>query len=128
MRFESESSVSIQFLNFIEKNNIDDSKKFDNLMSSTQKINHKTYVMLVKCICHCRTQQIVQEIKVPASAVTAVEWGGKNLDKLFVLTASRAYDTQTGAVASTKFSADSGKVFVVTGLGATGVPQNTLDL
>lgn len=83
---------------------------------------------MMKRIWYFRTRAIVQEIKIPALVVTAVEWGGKNLDKLFVCTASRAYDIHTGQVAQKEFAADSGKVFVVTGLGATGVPQNTLDI
>lgn len=76
----------------------------------------------------CRNGKVVKIIKIPAEVVTAVEWGGKNFDKLFVCTASKAFDVLTGQIAQRTFSRESGKVFVVTGLGVTGVPQNTLDI
>ena len=65
-------------------------------------------------------------ITIPSEIVTAVEFGGKNLDKLFVCTASKAFDILTGEIPNRTFSPDSGKVFEVTGLRATGVPQGTI--
>lgn len=74
----------------------------------------------------CRNGKIVNVIKIPAEIVTAVEWGGKNLDKLFVCTASKAFNIFTGKITDRIFSQGSGRVFVVSGLGTTGVPQNTV--
>lgn len=69
---------------------------------------------------------MVLVIKIPAEIVDALAWAGPNLDVLIVTTWSKAVDPDTGAISSTQFSKDSGKIFTVTGLGATGVSANAI--
>lgn len=70
----------------------------------------------------CRAQKVVQVIKVPDDVVTAVEFGGTNYDKLFICTASKAFDVSTGEIPNRTYS-PGGKLYVATGLGAKGFPQ-----
>lgn len=69
---------------------------------------------------------MVLVVKIPAEIVDALAWAGPNLDVLIVTTWSKAVDPDTGDISSTQFSKDSGKIFTVSGLGATGVSANTI--
>lgn len=59
-------------------------------------------------------------IKIPAEIIVSVAWGGQNLDQLYVGTAAKAFDINSGAILNQTFSAGSGSIYVVTGLNATG--------
>ncbi|XP_050070382.1 regucalcin-like [Anopheles maculipalpis] len=59
-----------------------------------------------------RTQQLLQEIKIPAEQVTSVAFGGPQLDELFVTTSSNGDKP-----------APAGELFKVTGLGVRGKPM-----
>lgn len=74
----------------------------------------------------CSTFSVVLVINIPAEIVTALAWAGPNLDVLIVTTWSKAIDSDTGAISSTQFSKDSGKIFTITGLGATGLSANSI--
>jgi gluconolactonase len=61
-----------------------------------------------------RTGTLLQTIKIPALQVTSVAFGGKNLDELYVTTASMHIRE--------KQDPPRGAVFKVTGLGVKGYP------
>lgn len=54
----------------------------------------------------------IRKVEIPAVETTACAFGGENLDRLFVTT----------GIHKTLVEADAGKVFVIDGLGVTGVP------
>ncbi|XP_049284939.1 regucalcin-like isoform X1 [Anopheles funestus] len=64
-----------------------------------------------------RSQQLVQEIKIPAEQVTSVAFGGPQLDELFVTTSSKGDKP-----------APAGELFKVTGLGVKGKPMHKMIL
>lgn len=66
-----------------------------------------------------RTGQVVSVINIPAEAVASLTWGGPNLDILFVGTWSKLLDPLTGGMLERPLSADSGKIFAVTGFDAS---------
>ncbi|KAL4716220.1 hypothetical protein ACJJTC_004714 [Scirpophaga incertulas] len=59
-------------------------------------------------------RQVVDEYKLPVSRVTSLEWGGPNLDDLFVTTSRQAHDALTEPYA--------GAVFILHGTGSRGLP------
>ena len=54
---------------------------------------------------------MIQEVKLPCVETTACAFGGENLDRLFVTT----------GIHKSLVEEDAGKVFVIDGLGVTGV-------
>ncbi|MEM7711972.1 MAG: SMP-30/gluconolactonase/LRE family protein [Cyanobacteria bacterium P01_A01_bin.68] len=58
------------------------------------------------------TGSVIQEVKIPCVETTAVAFGGEKLERLFVTT----------GIHKSIVEEDAGKVFVVDGLGVTGVP------
>lgn len=58
-------------------------------------------------------------IKIPAETCTGAAYGGENLDILFVTTSVRKSNFYGEHLADSE-SPDSGKIFMVTGLGTTG--------
>lgn len=75
-----------------------------------------------------RTGEVMLLINIPAKVVTGVTFGGENLDMLLVATTTIALDISTGQPTNETFPEDSGKVFSVTGLGATGVLAYTVEV
>lgn len=69
-----------------------------------------------------RVQKVVQIITVPAEIVTAVEFGGANYEKLFICTALKKFDLNTGEIPNQTYS-PGGTLYVATGLGTRGFPQ-----
>lgn len=82
--------------------------------------------MYYNCFYSIRTSEIVKTIKVPAEVVLAATWGGDNFESLFLTTASKPFEIDTGATSCRPLSPDSGKVFVVSGLNARGFPANKI--
>ncbi|XP_055844172.1 regucalcin-like [Episyrphus balteatus] len=64
-----------------------------------------------------KKRKIVQKIEIPAKEITSCAFGGPNLDILFVTTANEKYP-----------SSNAGKTYMVTGLGARGLPMTKLNL
>lgn len=76
------------------------------------------------------TREVVKVIKMPVKSLASISWGGCDRDILFVSTSIPFWDIITGSV-SNSYDADTeynGMVFAVTGLGATGVLTNKVDL
>lgn len=65
----------------------------------------------------CRERKILFEIKFPAKQVTAVSFGGPDLDILYVITAATGDDQELA-----------GRLFQVTGLGVRGHPGDKAKL
>ena len=59
-------------------------------------------------------------IKIPAPVCGSLIWGGKNFDILFVTTYSKVRNIFTGENEDVPFTAESGQVFMVTGLNDKG--------
>lgn len=59
-------------------------------------------------------------IKLPVETVTNAVYGGENLDTLFVTTSVRKSDFY-GQKQADSTHADSGKIFMIKGLGSKGV-------
>lgn len=72
-----------------------------------------------------RNSKIVMKIQLPAEIVTAVTFGGPELDYLFVTTGSKAFALDSGKILS-KFSPASDTVYMIKGLGAKGFPGRKL--
>lgn len=68
------------------------------------------------------TGKIVYVIKIPAQVCGSLAWGGKNLDILFVTTYSKVRNIFTGENEDVPFTAESGQLFMVTGLNDKGFP------
>lgn len=62
----------------------------------------------------------------PTEMITSLAWGGKNLDILFVTSATEPYDLFTGEITDRKLTPDAGRVFMVKGLGVKGLPMKKL--
>ena len=58
------------------------------------------------------TGELLQKVELPCVETTACAFGGSNLDRLFVTT----------GIHKTLHEKEAGKVFVVDGLGVSGVP------
>ena len=61
------------------------------------------------------TGKLLRIVRIPARNVTCCAWGGAGLDELYVTTARVATDEKT-----LKANPDTGRVFVVRGLGCKG--------
>lgn len=79
-----------------------------------------------------RLQIIVRNITIPSHQVTAITFGGVNLDELFVTTATKTFDLQieTPDAATEGVTATdqplSGHLFKLTGLNSRGYPSAKL--
>lgn len=65
------------------------------------------------------------KIKIPAEIVTALAFGGPNLDVLFVTTGSKAFELSSGNVLSS-FSPGSGLIYMIKELDTQEFPGRKL--
>ncbi|XP_042859956.1 regucalcin-like [Penaeus japonicus] len=75
---------------------------------------------------HCinpSTRQVEREVKLPASNLTSVCWGGPNLDQLFVTSTTKNLSKE-----QLMREPDAGAVFRITGLGARGRPSRDCEV
>lgn len=69
------------------------------------------------------TGELLEFINIPARDVASIMWGGSNLDVLFVTSGKRALTEEEREQLPL-----AGSVFMITGLGAKGVPVYQVDL
>lgn len=74
-----------------------------------------------------RNSKVVMKIEMPTPLITSVAFCGPNLDTLCVTSGAQEFSFDTAAPVGDKFSDPAGALFVVTGLGAKGMPNFALD-
>jgi len=79
-----------------------------------------------KILCIDRTGKVVENIDFPTSFPTSVMFGGAGLDRLYVTSLDIGALSSVEAAGGAKHDADDlgGRLFVIDGLGATGLPEH----
>lgn len=66
---------------------------------------------------------VVEEIELPTPYINAPQFGGPNNDILFVPSATLPFDVVTSETGDPITDAPAGDLFIIRGLGTTGVPS-----
>lgn len=64
----------------------------------------------------------MRTITFPTPTINAITWGGRNNDILFVTSEQYTYNMTYGGLSNTVNPPPAGAIFMVEGVGATGVP------
>lgn len=101
-----------------------------NILHTIKKLNSQYFINLEHDFTFFSNRKVVQVIEIPVKLVDGIAWGGKDHKTLFVTTSSPFFNINTGAVSDfdESYTSNSGKVYAVTGLNATGVVTNNLHI